>query len=274
MAALGQDQATPDWLRFADLDEGRIEYQWIGPGPDEAPTLVFLHEGLGSVELWRGFPERVAAATGLGAVVYSRFGYGRSAPSRLPRSTRFMHDEALDVLPRLVRAWGLRDFLLVGHSDGGSIALIYAGAVAAPGLKGVITEAAHIFLEPISTASIRAARDAFENGDLARRLARYHGANTNCAFWGWAGPWLDGDFTAWSLTEYLPTIPVPVLAIQGEGDEYGTVAQLDGIVAQAGRATGPGARRLLIPDCRHSPHLDRPDIVLDAMTGFIAEVLP
>ena len=168
---------------------GRLEAVWIGPGPDEAPTLVFLHEGLGCVDLWRDFPGRLVELTGCGALVYSRLGYGGSDPCPLPRPVDFMHHEAMEVLPDVIQLAGIRDYLLVGHSDGGSIALIYAGGHAQPGLMGVVSLAAHIFCEDLTRQSIRAARQRYLNGDLKSRLAAYHGENTDGAFWGWNDVW-------------------------------------------------------------------------------------
>lgn len=246
----------------------RLEFVWLGPGPGDAPTLIFLHEGLGCVDMWRDFPAKLADATACGALVYSRFGYGRSDPCPLPRPIRFMHDEGLEILPELIEVTGIRDCILVGHSDGASIAIIYAGGTAAKPLRGLITEAAHVFCEDISVHSIQQAKNYYQNGDLRRRLEKYHGTNTDCAFKGWNGAWLHPDFMHWNLEEYLPTIKVPMLAIQGENDEYGTSAQVDSIVRQA----GSGAEVLMLPDCGHSPHKDQEAAVLKAMTEFISGI--
>ena len=251
--------------RFLEVAGRRLEYAWHGPGPEAAPTLVFLHEGLGCVRLWRDFPARLAAATGLGAFVYSRWGYGLSDPVALPRSVRYMHDEALEVLPQVLAAAGIGDSVLVGHSDGASIALIWAGGTSAPGLRGLIVEAAHVFCEDVSVQSIAAAARAYETGDLKDRLARYHGSNTECAFRGWNEPWLDPEFRHWNLEGYLPAIRVPTLVIQGEDDEYGTGRQVEAIAA----GIGDRAEVLMLPDCGHSPHRDRPDRVLAAMADFV-----
>lgn len=179
-----------------------------------------------------------------------------------------MHDEGLRVLPALLAAAQVRECVLVGHSDGGSIALVYAGGTPAPVLRGVITEAAHVFCEDLSVRSIRAAREQFLEGPLREGLARYHGNNVDCAFWGWNGAWLDPGFRQWNLEEYLPTIRVPVLAIQGEEDEYGTQAQAESIARQA----GAGAETRMLRDCRHTPHRDQPEETLSAMARFIGEL--
>ncbi|WP_416897757.1 MAG: alpha/beta fold hydrolase [Minwuia sp.] len=249
-----------------ELSRGAVEYAWFGPPVSDAadPVIVLLHEGLGCVALWRDFPDRLSDATGLRVLAYSRYGYGGSAPCVLPRPISYMHDEALDVLPELLRALEIGPHLLVGHSDGGSIALINAGGAAEPGLRGVVTLAAHIFSEPVSIESIAKAKKGYELGRLKEALSRYHGANTDCAFLGWADAWLSGDFEDWNLEEYLPGIDVPCLVIQGEDDEYGTPAQVEGIAA------GLTVRHetLMMPACGHSPHRDRTGETLSAIRRF------
>ncbi len=242
----------------------RLEYAWLGPGPDEAPTLVFLHEGLGCLELWRDFPAELADRTACGALVYSRWGYGRSDPLDSARTARFMHDEALVTLPELLTTLGVRRPILVGHSDGGSIALIYAGAGAGP-VEGLILEAPHVFVEDLSVRSIAEARTAFETTDLRERLERYHGVNTDGAFRGWNDIWLSPSFRTWNIEECVPGVRVPMLLIQGDEDEYGTRAQVETI---ARLATGPVETRML-PGCRHAPHRDCRAEVLDAMVDFV-----
>ena len=244
----------------------RLEAAWHGPAPAEAPTLVFLHEGLGCVAMWRDFPARLAAATGCGALVYSRLGYGRSDPCALPRPVRYMHDEGLAVLPALLEVAQVRECVLVGHSDGGSIGIIYAGGTPAAPLRGLITEAAHVFCEDLTLRSIRRAGEAYEQGGLRSRLRKYHGDNTDCAFQGWYGAWTHPEFRDWDLQEYLPRIRVPLLAIQGQDDQYGTCAQAEAIARQA----GAGAQMLMLPDCGHAPHRDQPDAALKAMAAFVA----
>jgi pimeloyl-ACP methyl ester carboxylesterase len=248
----------------------RLEYAWHGPSPAQAPTLVFLHEGLGSVSQWREFPARLAAATGRGALVYSRAGHGASEPVPLPRPVRFMHDEALRVLPQVLDAAGIRSAVLVGHSDGGSIALIHAGGVRDPRVCGLLLEAPHVFCEEVCVRSIEAAAERYTEGPLRAALERHHGSNVDVAFWGWNRVWRDPAFRSWNIEEYLAGIEVPVLVVQGETDEYGTLAHVEAI--ERGCA-GP-VQRLVLPGCGHAPHRDQPDATLAAMTAFVRRMGP
>ena len=247
----------------------RLETAWHGPKPQEAPTLIFLHEGLGCMEMWRDFLAKLAEATGCGAFVFSRLGYGRSDPCELPRPIHFMHHEGLTVLPEVIRAAGIRECVLIGHSDGGSISIIYAGGTEAKPVRGIITEAAHVLCEDITVRSIEGAKFNYENNDLKPRLMKYHGANTDCAFWGWNRVWLDPGFRNWNLEKYLPGIQVPMLVIQGQDDEYGTLAQVDAISRQAGK----GAEVKIFPDCGHSPHKDQTEKTFAAMKHHILKIL-
>jgi pimeloyl-ACP methyl ester carboxylesterase len=247
----------------------RLEVAWHGPGPDEVPTLIFLHEGLGCVDMWRDFPAKLADITGCGSLVYSRLGYGRSEPCDLPRPVRYMHDEGLEVLPELIKTAGIRECILIGHSDGGSIALIYAGGTPAVTLRGMITEAAHVFCENINIQSISKAKEFYLKGNLSEKLRKYHGTNTDCAFWGWNGAWLHPDFLFWNLEEYLPEINVPILIIQGENDNYGTIAQVETI----DKKTGGCSEILMLDKCGHSPHKDREKAVLEVMKRFVQKIL-
>ena len=242
----------------------RLEYRWIGPRPDKAPTIIFLHEGLGSAGMWRDFPDRVAEATGCGALVYSRFGYGASDPVDRSRPVRFMHDEALSFLPAVLSHFQIDGAILFGHSDGASIAVIYAGARLGP-VRGLVLEAPHVFVEPACIESIARMAQAYETTDLGARLARHHGANTDSMFRTWADVWLRPEFAAWNIEEVLPAITAPVLVVQGEDDEYGTVRQVEAVLAGVG---GP-AEALVLPGSGHSPHRDRPAEVLDAAARFI-----
>ncbi len=246
---------------FVTAGGHRLELRSIA-GDEALPTLIFLHEGLGSVAMWRDFPDRVAAATGAPALVYSRHGYGKSEPLRGDRAVDYMHVEALTVLPALRAALNLDDVVLVGHSDGASIALIHAGAGKWP-VRGLILEAPHVFVEDVTVASIEAAKRAFETGDLPKRLARYHD-DVEGAFWGWNKIWLDPAFRAWNIANETRGVRCPVLAIQGADDEYGTLAQLD---ALARDIAGP-FERLVLPDCRHSPHRDQPEATLAAIARW------
>ena len=247
-----------------DLDGRRIDTAWWGPRPDAAATLVLLHEGLGSIGLWRDVPERLAAATGLGVFAYSRFGYGQSDPVPLPRPLTYMHDEATDVLPRALDAAGIRRCILVGHSDGASIAAIHAGGTQDFRVRGLVLIAPHFIVEDIGVASIAAMRDAFAETDLRARLARHHRDPDN-AFLGWNGAWLDPGFRAWDITDHVAHIRVPVLIVQGEDDPYGTTAQID---ACRDAAYCP-VDVCLIPGARHAPHLETPEPALAAITDFV-----
>jgi len=233
---------------------------------DDAPAIVFLHEGLGSVSMWRDFPQRIADATGCDAVVYSRAGYGRSDPAVLPRGVRYMHDEGLEVLPALLAALAIERPILFGHSDGGSIALICAGGTQTP-LSGLILMAPHVMVEDISVASIAQAGVAWQTTDLPARLGKYH-VDVDAAFRGWNDIWLHPDFRAWNIEEYLPGIECPVLAIQGEDDEYGTMAQLERVAADV-----RDVDLVKLADCRHSPHKDQPEAVIEAVGAFVSRLL-
>jgi pimeloyl-ACP methyl ester carboxylesterase len=247
---------------------GRIEYERIAGGGGGSPAIVLLHEGLGSVSMWRDFPRQVAEATGRDVLVYSRHGYGRSAPLRGPRSPRFMHAEALVVLPELLDGLGVRRPILLGHSDGGSIALIHAGSGVAPAPLGVITMAAHVFVETVSTISIAKARVAYEESDLRAKLARFHD-DVDGAFYSWNCTWLLPDFIrGFNIEADVARIRCPLTAIQGAEDEYGTTKQLDSIRAKSqGRA-----EIVLIPDCRHAPHRDQRAGTLAAIQRHVERV--
>ena len=250
------------------IDGKRLETAWWGPAPDAAPTLVLLHEGLGSVALWRDFPEVLVAATGCGVFAWSRFGYGRSDPVQLPRPMTYMHDEALNVLPRVLDAAEVRRAILIGHSDGGSIAAIHAGAVQDARLGGMVLIAAHFFVEDLNIASIAAIKENYERGDLRARLARYH-RDVDVAFRGWNDAWLDPRFRAFDITDQISRIRAPVLALQGADDPYGTPKQLR-VLERA--ATCPVDTQL-IAGARHAPHLEAKDATLAAIVPFVRNVL-
>ncbi len=251
------------------LAGAELEYRMIGPLPGEAPTIVLLHEGLGCVSLWKEFPDRLSAATGLGVFVYSRKGYGRSSPCQVPRPLTYMHDEAREVLPALLDAIGFQGGFLFGHSDGASIAAIYAGASGDRRLYGLVLMAPHFFTEDIGIAAIVAAKTAFETTDLRDRLATHHGNNVDCAFWGWNRAWLDPEFRHWDIQDTLPRIEMPVLIVQGQDDQYGTADQ----IAAAREKLAGRVSVALLPDCWHSPHRDQADLTLDAAAAFIARIL-
>lgn len=243
----------------------RLEYRWVGSRPGIAPTIVFLHEGLGCVDLWRDFPDRLAHASGFGGFLFSRAGFGRSSPRALPVPLDYHSRDALQVLPAVLDAARIGRCVLFGHSDGGTLALIYAGSVRDPRVAGVITVAAHVFNEDVTIAGIEAARKAFRTTELRRKLRRYHGANVDGAFRGWCEVWLDPGFRAWNVEHVLSGITVPLLVIQGADDRYGTRAQVDAIA----RSTAGPAETLIMPDCGHSPHLERPDDLLRATVPFL-----
>ena len=249
-------------MPFATLDGHCIEYAAI-PGGARS-TLVFLHEGLGSVELWRDFPGRVAHRLGAPALTYSRFGYGQSDGLRGKRTPRFMHEEALDVLPRLLDQLAIERPLLVGHSDGASIALIHAAASGRP-VRGLVCMAPHVFVEPVCVESIARVRETYRTSNLRQRLAKYH-AHVDDAFLGWAEVWLEPEFRDWSIEDMIGRIGQPMLLIQGRDDEYGTLAQLDRIEARAKAPTS----RLVLDQCGHSPHRDHEAAVIDAIEAFAA----
>jgi len=249
---------------FLDLAPLRLEYRMIGPRPDAAPTIVMLHEGLGSTALWGAFPDKLAAATGAGVLVYSRAGYGKSSPGQLPRTVRFMHEEATDVLPRVLDAIGFTRGILLGHSDGASIAAIYAGSVQDHRVRGLVLIAPHFFTEDMGLAEIRRARDAFAAGRLREKLKRWH-ADVDCAFRSWSEPWLDPDFAKWDITEALGYIRVPLLIVQGEHDQYGTFRQLEA----AERECFCPVETAVLPGIRHDPPREAPERTLSIVSGFI-----
>jgi len=262
--------ALADPEGFVEAGGRLLEYRWIGEGAGDRPVLVFLHEGLGSVAMWRDFPDRVAEATGLPALVYSRAGYGRSDPAPLPRPVTYMHDEGLEVLPEVLQAAGIGQAVLVGHSDGGSIAIVHAGSGEAQRVRALVLMAAHVFNEEVCVESIRTAREAYEHGRLREALRRYHGEQVDDAFRGWNDVWLHPEFWHWNIEKYLPGIEVPVLAMQGREDPYGSERQVEAIVSQV---AGP-VRQVMLDDCGHSPHRDQPEATLAAIVEFVHEVVP
>ena len=246
------------------LSGGEIELLDV-PGEDGKPSLVLLHEGLGSVGLWRGFPERLAAATNSRTIAFSRYGHGQSDPPPKPRTPTFMHEEALEVLPELVAKLGIHEPLLVGHSDGASIALIYA---AQHPVTAVVAIAPHVFVEDMCLAEIRQTKQTFETTDLRERMGRHH-RDPDAAFYGWNDVWLHPEFPQWNIEGELDQIGAPLLLIQGTKDQYGTMAQLDSIEQ---RANGPVTRVHL--DCQHSPPTELPDETAAAIAAFTSDLPP
>jgi pimeloyl-ACP methyl ester carboxylesterase len=251
------------------LGGASLEYRFTGPQPAEAPTIVMLHEGLGSAALWRDLPERLAAATGAGVFAWSRAGYGRSSPVALPRPLDYMHREAREVLPAVLEAIGFRRGLLLGHSDGASIATIYAGSVQDHRVRGLSLIAPHFFVEELSLASIAEAKTAFETGELREKLARWHD-DVDGAFLGWNGAWLDPGFpAAFDLTEELAYLRVPVQIVQGAEDRYGTVRQIE----VAREECYCPVDVTLIDAAGHTPQREAPEVTLAALSAFANRML-
>lgn len=247
---------------YVEAGGARLEYRRIPATQAGLPPIVLLHEGLGSIAMWRGFPERVAQVTGAETIVYSRRGYGRSDRLAGPRTVDYMHVEGQTVLPELLQALGLARPILIGHSDGGSIALIHAGSGHA--VSGLILMAPHVFVEDITVESIAAAKETYRSTDLPQRLGRYH-ADADHAFWGWNDIWLLPAFRDWNIEAFVPKVAAPILVIQGADDEYGSPAQLEAIAREA---TAP-CETVLLPQCRHSPHRDQSQRTLELVERFV-----
>jgi pimeloyl-ACP methyl ester carboxylesterase len=250
------------------IGDQRLEFRMIGPQPDQAPTLVLLHEGLGCVDMWGDFPDKLQAATGLGVFVYSREGYGKSSAAMLPRPMSFMHTEAQDTLPKILDAIGFERGLLLGHSDGASIAAIYAGSHQDHRVSGIVLIAPHFIVEDITIASIAEMRRVYDTIELRARLARYH-TDVDATVHGWSDVWLKGDFRTWDLTEFLAYIRVPMLIVQGEGDQYGTVRQIE--IAQE-ECMSP-VEVALLHGAKHVPHREAPEAAMKVIVEFIEQVL-
>jgi pimeloyl-ACP methyl ester carboxylesterase len=253
---------------FLELPPLRLEYRMIGPRPHQAPTIVMLHEGLGCIGLWGAFPEQLAAATGAGVFVYSRTNYGKSSPGKLPRPVSFMHEEALDVLPRVLAAIRFERGMLLGHSDGASIATIYAGGVEDHRVRGLVLMAPHFFTEDMGLAQIRRTNEDYASGGLREKLRRWHD-HVDSAFQSWSGPWLNPDFRAFDITEALGYIRVPILIVQGEDDQYGTIKQIEAAQQECYCPVDVA----LLAGVRHSPHRDAPAQTLEVVSAFINRLL-
>jgi len=253
---------------FLTVGAAHLEYRMIGPSPESAPTIVMLHEGLGSAGLWGDFPEKLQAATGVGVFLYSRAGYGNSTPVKLPRPLDYMHVEALDVLPKLLDKIGFRRGLLLGHSDGASIAAIYAGSHQDHRVQGLALIAPHFIVEDIGLASIAQIRDAYATTNLKEKLARWH-KDVDNAFYGWNGAWLDPAFRAWDISEYLAYIRVPVAILQGADDQYGTIRQIE--IAREECYCPVDVTE--IAGAGHSPHREAPQTTLDTISDFARRIL-
>src|ERR1700730_12447027 len=253
---------------FLSIGAVDLEYRMIGPLPAEAPTIVMLHEGLGSAALWGDFPEKLQAATGAGVLLYSRAGYGASSPAKLPRPLDYMQIEALEVLPKLLDHIGFRRGILLGHSDGASIAAIYAGGIQDHRVRAVAMIAPHFIVEDISVASIAEIKTAYETSNLKEKLSRWH-KDVDNAFDGWNGAWLDPTFRGWDISEYLAHIRVPVAILQGVDDRYGTLRQVE--IAQEECYCPVDVT--IIPGAGHSPHREAPEATLDAISEFAGRIL-
>jgi pimeloyl-ACP methyl ester carboxylesterase len=253
---------------FLTVGASELEYRMIGPAPDQAPTIVMLHEGLGCVGLWGDFPEKLQAATSAGVLVYSRAGYGASTPAALPRPLDYMHIEAREVLPKLLDATGFRRGLLVGHSDGASIAAIYAGSHQDHRVQGLALIAPHFIVEDISVSSIAGIKRAYETSDLKAKLSRWH-KDVDNAFYGWNDAWLDSRFRAWDISEYLAYIRVPVAILQGADDQYGTMRQIE--IAREECYCPIDVTE--IAGAGHSPHREAPQTTLDTISDFARRIL-
>lgn len=253
---------------FLSIGTASLEYKWLAPPAADAPTIVMLHEGLGSVGLWGDFPEKLQQATGAGIFVYSRAGYGQSSPVALPRPLDYMQREALDVLPKLLDMIGFKRGLLLGHSDGASIATIYAGAHQDHRLSGLVLIAPHFIVEDISIKSIAAIKTTFETTDLKTKLARWH-KDVDNAFYGWNGAWLDPKFRDWDISDYLAYIRVPVLVVQGADDQYGTLRQVE--IAQEECYCPVDVK--IVSGAGHSPHREAPAATLEAIEQFAGAAL-
>jgi len=251
-------------VNFIRIQGRRIEHDFARAAPG-APVIVFLHEGLGSLSQWRDFPSRIMRATGCSALTFSRYGHGRSDPLTAPRRVDFMHDEALNALPELLDHLEVEQPVLLGHSEGASIALIYAGGAGRP-VSGLIAMAPHVMVEDATVAGIRNAKTTFETTDLPEKLTRHH-ADPEATFRGWNDIWLDPGFRDWDIQGFLPRIACPILAIRGEGDEYGTMEQIDRIARLAA-----DVELIRLQDCGHSPQRDQPKAVIEAIVRFVRRI--
>jgi len=257
-------------MSFLTASGHRLHYEWIGPGPEAAPTLVFLHHGLGTVETWQDFPQALCEATGCGGLIYSRWGHGLSDPvPSEPRPLDFMHREAWEALPEILRQLGVVAPILVGHSDGGSIALLYAAKPDPVSPLAIVTVAGHVFYDRHSLGGMTAGRKDWNEGKLRAGLKRYHGDNTDSVYLAWSGAWLRPEALDWNIEEHLPKITCPALVIQGSEDEFGVEAQVDAIVDQV---SGP-AEKMYMQGIGHEPHREAKDVVLPAMARFIGSAL-
>ncbi len=247
---------------FLNILEKKIFVKELIVDESKKGTLVFLHEGLGCTAMWKDFPHKLAENTGLNAFIYDRIGYGKSDLAEEKRDNLYLHNEALKYLPRIIEQTGLKDIILIGHSDGGSIALLYASKYP---VRGLITEAAHVFVEDITIAGIKDAVEIYKSTDLNEKLKKYHGEKTERVFKDWSEIWLSEPFMEWNIEDCLPGITSPLLVIQGNDDEYATIKQVDSIVNK----TSCSAESAMINNCKHVPHFQSKDIILGIITEFV-----
>jgi pimeloyl-ACP methyl ester carboxylesterase len=257
-------------VSFVEISGSKIEYVWHGPAPEQRPTLVFLHGGFGSASAWGDYPEQLADALGYGALTYSRIGYGASDIVSHSREVDFMHREALETLPKILKAFNIRNGILYGHSDGGSIALIYAGSPlnASALIRALVLEAPHVFVEDLTLNSIAQAVENYDQGELRLRLSKYHD-KVDHTFRSWSQIWLDPQFRFWNIESYLRSINIPLLLLQGAKDNFGTLDQIRKIENQC---SGP-VRTKIFSNCRHRPHRERPKEAVQAVVEFLADVM-
>lgn len=250
------------------IGEMSLECAWFGPKPQDGPTIVMMHEGLGSVSIWRDFPERLAQATKAGVFVFSRAGYGRSSPALLPRPVNYLHREAVEVLPKVLAAIDFKRGILLGHSDGGSIAAIYAGSVQDHRVRGLVLIEPHFFVEDMNIAAIRKTAETYQSSSLRSRLAKHH-ADADATMQGWLDFWLHPQFQSFDIREELRYIRVPILIVKGENDPYGTIEQ----VRAAETECYCPVESIIVPKAKHSPHYEQPEMTLDAIASFINHIL-
>ncbi len=261
-------QWHPGEIERHRIGDASLECLCLGPAPGDAPTIVMLHEGLGCITMWRDFPQVVQDATGYGVFVYARQGYGGSDACELPRPVDYLEQEAVKVLPRVLEAIGFESGILFGHSDGGTIAGQYLGTYQDHRVRGLIMMAPHFFVEPENLTTIAQVEHAFESEGLRERLAKHHGDNVDCAFWGWSKAWRAMGATHWDVREVIAYIRVPVLYIQGEDDAYGSIAQADAVVEECYAPVDVE----ILADCQHSPHLEQPDRTLSLVSDFVSRL--
>ncbi|MFH0784324.1 MAG: alpha/beta hydrolase [Pseudomonadota bacterium] len=249
------------------LQNGEVIHYRLIAGNDTQPYLVFLHEGLGCIAMWKDFPDRLCRMTNCPGLVYDRAGYGKSSPLNRTLTVHFLHEYALNELPEILeKVFPDKEYLLIGHSDGGSISLIFAAEKPSL-LKAVITEAAHVFVEPETIKEIKAAKSAYEKGQL-RGLYKYHGEKTDFLFKAWVDAWLSARFRFWNIEYLLPSIECPLLVLQGKQDRYGTFRQVESIVAKSSGDAVP----VFVENCGHAPHLEQPETVLQILTEYIGKL--